>query len=195
LNFGPGFIKICAYFSYPIKDLLIAERQVVVMPRHNDNRARAKGGRSRTIPTSAELMRLYADYLNIEYGALDSDYVFVNLRGRPHGHPLSYPAVYDLVGRLRRSTGITFGPHLAVEQALADWLTDRAPHVAGFLDAGLVFCDDGATIVNYARFESREDYQALSGDLAQDQWWQQRFAPLLEGEPRWIDGEWVPLPQ
>jgi hypothetical protein len=83
----------------------------------------------------------------------------------------------------------------AVERALADWLTDRAPHVAGFLDAGLVFCDDGATIVNYARFESREDYQALSGDPAQDQWWQQRFAPLLEGEPRWIDGEWVPLPQ
>ena len=39
----------------------------------------------------------------------------------------------------------------AVERALADWLTDRAPHVAGFLDAGLVFCDDGATIVNYAR--------------------------------------------
>jgi len=24
-------------------------------------------------------MRLYADYLNREYGALDSDYVFVNL--------------------------------------------------------------------------------------------------------------------
>ena len=56
-------------------------------------------------------MRLYADYLNREYGALDSDYVFVNLWGRPHGHPLTYPAVYDLVGRLRRRTGVDFGPH------------------------------------------------------------------------------------
>jgi len=46
------------------EDLLIAERQVVVVPRRNDNRARAKGGRSRTIPASAELMRLYADYLS-----------------------------------------------------------------------------------------------------------------------------------
>jgi integrase/recombinase XerD len=103
------------------EDLGIAERQVVVLPRHNDNRARAKGGRTRTIPASAELMRLYADYLNEEYAALDSDYVFVNLWGRPHGHPLSYPAVYDLVKRLRRSTGITFGPHL-FRHTYATWL-------------------------------------------------------------------------
>lgn len=103
------------------EDLHLAERQVVVMPRRNDNRARAKGGRTRTIPTSAELMRLYADYLNNEYEILDSDYVFVNLWGRPHGHPLSYPAVYDLVTRLRRSTGISFGPHL-FRHTYATWL-------------------------------------------------------------------------
>jgi integrase/recombinase XerD len=63
------------------------------------------------IPASAELIRLYADYLNREYGTLDSDYVFVNLWGHPRGHPLTYPAVYDLVGRLRRRTGVVFGPH------------------------------------------------------------------------------------
>jgi site-specific recombinase XerD len=103
------------------EDLNLAERHVVVMPRRNDNRARAKSGRPRTIPASAELMRLYADYLNNEYGALDSDYVFVNLWGRPHGHPLSYPAVYDLVTRLRRSTGISFGPHL-FRHTYATWL-------------------------------------------------------------------------
>jgi len=107
------------------EDLLIAERQVIVMPRSNDNRARAKGGRPRTIPASAELMRLYADYLNSEYGALDSDYVFVNLWGAPHGHPLSYPAVYDLVKRLRRCTGISFGPHL-FRHTYATWLLIRS---------------------------------------------------------------------
>lgn len=31
--------------------------------------------------------------------------------GRSHGHPLSDPAIYALVARLRRSTGIGFGPH------------------------------------------------------------------------------------
>ena len=77
-----------------------------------------------SIPASAELMRLYADYLNREYGALDSDYVFVNLWGRPRGHPLTYPAVYDLVGRLRRRTGVVFGPH-HFRHTYATWLLRR----------------------------------------------------------------------
>jgi integrase/recombinase XerD len=63
------------------------------------------------VPVSAELLRLYADYLEAEYGELDSDYVFVNLWGQPVGQPLRYETVYDLVGRLRRRTGIDFDPH------------------------------------------------------------------------------------
>ena len=106
------------------EDLGIAERQVAIVARDNDNRARAKGGRSRLIPASDELMRLYADYLNNEYGSLDSDYVFVNLWGRPVGHPLTYPAVYDLVGRLRRRTGVPFGPHW-FRHTYATWLLRR----------------------------------------------------------------------
>jgi len=106
------------------EDLSIAERQVVVMVRDNDNGARAKSGRTRTIPASAELMRLYVDYLNDEYGTLDSDYVFVNLWGRPLGHPLSYQAVYDLVVRLRRATAVDFGPHL-FRHTYATWLLRR----------------------------------------------------------------------
>lgn len=70
------------------------------------------------------MLRLYADYLNMESGALDSDYVFVNLFSRPHGHPLTYPAVYDLVGRLRRRTGIMFGPHM-FRHTYATWLLRR----------------------------------------------------------------------
>jgi len=106
------------------EDLDIAERQVTVTPRENANGARVKSGRSRVIPTSAELMRLYVDYLNLEYGVLDSDYVFVNLWGHPQGHPLSYPAVYDLVGRLRQRTGITFAPHM-FRHTYATWLLRR----------------------------------------------------------------------
>lgn len=106
------------------EDVVVADRQVHVVPRRNDNRARAKSGRPRTIPTSADLMRLYVDYLNTEYGALDSDYVFVNLFGRPHGHPLSYPAIYDLVERLRRRTGFGFGPHM-FRHTYATWLLRR----------------------------------------------------------------------
>lgn len=106
------------------EDMGVADREVAVVPRDNDNRARAKGGRSRTIPASAELMRLYADYLNREYGALDSDYVFVNLWSAPAGRPWSYPAVYDLVRRLRVLTGIAFEPH-QFRHTYATWLLRR----------------------------------------------------------------------
>jgi integrase/recombinase XerD len=103
------------------EDLAIAERQLTVTPRPNDNRARAKAGISRTIPTSVELMRLYADYVNHEYGALDSDYVFVNLWAAPQGRPLTYASAYDLVVRLRRRTGIDFEPH-QFRHTYATWL-------------------------------------------------------------------------
>jgi integrase/recombinase XerD len=103
------------------EDVGIAERAITITPRPNDNRARVKSGVCRTIPASADLMRLYADYLGREYGALDSDYVFVNLWGGPYGRPLTYSAVYDLVLRLRRRTGIDFGPH-HYRHTYATWL-------------------------------------------------------------------------
>ncbi len=106
------------------EDMGIAERQVTVIPRDNDNRARAKAGRSRVIPASPELMRLYADYLNREYGALDSDHVFVNLWAEPVGRSWAYPAVYDLVLRLRERTGIDFEPH-QYRHTYATWLLRR----------------------------------------------------------------------
>ena len=105
------------------EDFAIAEKTVTVTARHNDNRARAKA-RSRTIPVSPVLMHLYADYLNREYGALDSDYVFVNLWSAPLGRPWSYSAVYDLVKRLRARTGVAFGPHL-FRHTYATWLLRR----------------------------------------------------------------------
>ena len=108
------------------EDMGIAERTVTVMPRRNDNGARAKAGISRTIPASAELMRLYADYLTREYGSLDSDYVFVNLWSQPYGRPWAYAAVYDLVLRLRERTGIDFGPH-QYRHTYATWLLRKRP--------------------------------------------------------------------
>lgn len=105
-------------------DIAAAERQITVCRRDNANRARAKSVTPRTVPVSAELIRLYADYLHTEYGDLDSDYVFVNLWGRPHGHPLAYGAVYDLVRRLRRRTSIDFDPHWLRHTAATRMLRD-----------------------------------------------------------------------
>ncbi|MGW7384485.1 tyrosine-type recombinase/integrase [Streptomyces sp. NPDC054794] len=93
------------------EDWAVAERELSVVPRLNDNGARTKSATTRTIPVSAALIRLYADYMHTEYGDLDSDYVFVNLWGAPRGHAMTYAAVYDLVRRLRRKTGIDYDSH------------------------------------------------------------------------------------
>ncbi len=47
------------------------------MLRQNDTGPARRPARSRTIPASAELMRLYSDYLHREYVATDSDYVLI----------------------------------------------------------------------------------------------------------------------
>jgi integrase/recombinase XerD len=57
------------------EDLAAAEGELTITPRVNDNGARVKSARPRTIPLSPEVIRLYADYLHEEYGDLDSDYV------------------------------------------------------------------------------------------------------------------------
>ena len=93
------------------EDWAAAEREVSVVPRRNDNGARSKSAAPRVVPVSADLIRLYADYLHAEYGDCESDYVFVNLWGGSLGRPWAYSAVYDLVQRLRRAVGFDFDPH------------------------------------------------------------------------------------
>ncbi|MGH3468955.1 MAG: tyrosine-type recombinase/integrase [Thermocrispum sp.] len=101
-------------------------------------------------------MRLYADYLHEEYGDLDSDYVFVNLWGRPHGHPMSYRAVHDLVRRLRRRTSINFDlhwwRHTVATRLQISGITDRraygSDHPKGL---ALKYMHSGARIASWQR--------------------------------------------
>jgi len=53
------------------EDIAAAEREVTIVPRINDNRARSKSRQQRTVPVGAQVIRLYADYLHGEYGDLD----------------------------------------------------------------------------------------------------------------------------
>jgi integrase/recombinase XerD len=108
------------------EDIAAAEREISVVPRENANGARAKSG-GRTVPAGAELIRLYADYLHLEYGSTDSDYVFINIWAEPRGQAWSYPAAYDLVVRLRAKTGIDFDPHWFRHSAATRMLRDGVP--------------------------------------------------------------------
>jgi integrase/recombinase XerD len=108
------------------EDIAAAEREIAIVPRDNANGARAKSG-GRVVPVGAEVIGLYADYLHGEYGDLDSDYVFVNLFTEPRGRAWSYPAVYDLVTRLRARTGIDFDPHWFRHTMATRLLRDGTP--------------------------------------------------------------------
>lgn len=88
-------------------DLQMAEQTVAVEPRLNANDARVKGWKPRTVPVNAELFAMYAAYMDDEYGAFDSDYVFINLWAGRVGQPLQYSSVRSLVLRLRRLTGLS----------------------------------------------------------------------------------------
>lgn len=81
-----------------------------VRRRTNANGVRAKS-HERCVPIPRSLVRCYSDYLHDEYGDLDSDYVFVTASGPRAGQALRYEAVHDLVGRLRRRSGVEFHPH------------------------------------------------------------------------------------
>jgi integrase/recombinase XerD len=92
------------------EDIDARRGEVSVVARVNANGARAKTW-ERRVPVSAATVRLYSDYLHVEYGALDSDYVFVCLRGARLGRPVDYPVVDRQVRRLRARSGERFTPH------------------------------------------------------------------------------------
>ena len=94
------------------EDVVAWERRIEIVPRPGARaRARSKGGARGSVPVPGELIRLWSDYMHLEYGELDSDFVFVNLWEGEIGRPLSYAAVDKLVGRTRRRLGFHFTAH------------------------------------------------------------------------------------
>lgn len=109
-------------------DIASQKREVRIVARaDNANDARAKCRTTHTIPVTAGLIRLYSEYLFVEYRDLDCDYVFVNLWGQPVGHPLRYQAVAGLVARLRARTGIVFSPHMLRHSHATDLIRHGVP--------------------------------------------------------------------
>jgi integrase len=95
------------------EDLRTWAGELMIVPRSdNANGARSKSRSEHLVHISVALGRLYSDYMHVEYGDLDSDYVFVNLWGGTRGRPLTYAGVHRLVRQLRAGTGVWFTPHM-----------------------------------------------------------------------------------
>lgn len=85
-------------------------------------------------------------------------------------------------------------PAVSVDELQArseKWETSRSPSI-GYVDQWVMAADDGR-LVMAVRFESKEKYLALADDPSQDEWWTTEMAPLLDGDPEWIDGEWIKI--
>ena len=94
-------------------DFVSRKREVHIVPRgDNANRARAKVRSTSVVPVSTPLVRLYSEYMHVEYRDIDSDYVFVNLFAGRIGQPMGYPTVEQLIGRIAARTGIAFSAHM-----------------------------------------------------------------------------------
>jgi integrase len=109
-------------------DLVSRKREVHIVPRvDNANRARAKLRSATMIPVSVPLVRLYSEYMHIEYGEIDSDYVFVNLFSGSIGQALTYPTVHRLIGRIAARTGIGFTAHMLRHSHATDMVRQGVP--------------------------------------------------------------------
>lgn len=114
-------------------DFVSRKREVHIVPRaDNANGARAKVRSAAVVPVSAPLVRLYSEYMHVEYGDIDSDYVFVNLFGGQVGAAMTYTAVHKLIGRIAARTGIEFTAHMLRHyvDGWVMWLAAASPLVA-----------------------------------------------------------------
>jgi integrase/recombinase XerD len=109
-------------------DFVSRTREVRVVPRaDNANRARAKVRSTVVVPVSTPLVRLYSEYMHVEYGQIDSDYVFVNLFAGKVGQPMSYPTVFQLIGRIAARTGIAFNAHMLRHSHATEMIRQGVP--------------------------------------------------------------------
>ena len=84
--------------------------------------------------------------------------------------------------------GRSTAPVETLRQLTEAWKADIGT-AAGFIDERVLVSDDGR-IVMCVRFKDEAAYKALADNPAQNKWWEDSMAPLLDGEPEWIDGNW-----
>ena len=111
-----------------ISDIDYENRTVMVRGReHNENFARAKYAEERKGYISEETYKLLMLYLS-KYKRLieKSSYLFVIIKGKDSGRPLKESAVYSMLRRIEKKTGIKTHPHairhyFATERWKNDW--------------------------------------------------------------------------
>lgn len=96
------------------KDIDYEKRLIRVYFREdNENGARAKNAEYRSALVSTDTFEILHYYLS-EYRELlkDTDYLFISIAGDSAGRPLNVNAVYAMLSRLEKKTGVEATPHM-----------------------------------------------------------------------------------
>jgi len=108
----------------------VRDPHIHVRRRANANGSLAKSRFPRSIPVTAGVVDLYADY-QFERSEIpegdSSDFVFVNLYKPPLGEPLCYHNAKKLFERLSVSMGFSLRPHMFRHSAATRWLESGTP--------------------------------------------------------------------
>jgi site-specific recombinase XerD len=97
-----GGLRRCEVLGLRLEDLRLGECRVFV--------AEGKGGHERLIPMSPTFFATVARYLNNERPRESAtDHVFVALKGRHRGQPLSAEGLDEILSRARRRAGLVHG--------------------------------------------------------------------------------------
>src|SRR5215471_18588894 len=96
-------LRSCEILSLQLKDLKLADAQLCVL---------GKGRKQRTVPLPAEIMEVLQSYLRLERPLTNSPYLFISLKGRRRGQPMTPAGLRSLFRHHRsRSTVCSANPH------------------------------------------------------------------------------------
>ncbi|MGC2402691.1 MAG: tyrosine-type recombinase/integrase [Acidobacteriaceae bacterium] len=119
-------LRSCEILSLQLEDLKLADAQLRVL---------GKGRKQRTVPLPAEIMEVLQSYLRLERPLTNSPYLFISLKGRRRGQPMTPAGLRSLFRHHRlRSTVAPANPHRFRHYAPSRTMP---PHVVSMLPAGL----------------------------------------------------------
>jgi len=96
-------LRSCEVLELRLEDLQLAQPQLCVP---------GKGNKKRILPLAGELVEVFQNYLRLERPLLNSPYLFVSLKGRHRGQPMTAAGLRSLFRHHRRSSAVpSANPH------------------------------------------------------------------------------------
>jgi len=94
-----GGLRRCEVLGLRLKDIQLADRRLFI--------AEGKGGHQRIVPVSSSFFATLGQYLDSERGSLDTDAVFVVLKGPNRGRPLSAAGIDEILRGAKTRAGLS----------------------------------------------------------------------------------------